>query len=113
MEPWPLTWKTRLSSPSPPVLLSWYMVYVGSCAQIPEVNLMCHFFNTIHLAFLYLFFETVFNYCLPGKPVSPGDPHFCLASAGVTGMQLSAWLFLSWVLETKLTHCSGRTHFLS
>lgn len=25
MAPWPLTWKTRLSSPPPPVLLFWYM----------------------------------------------------------------------------------------
>lgn len=65
MDPWPLTWKTRLlpsssfPSSSLPTLLCWSM---WAHAWGPEVTLRCHFPGAFHLALVSLFLETIFNY---------------------------------------------------
>lgn len=74
----------------------------------PVAKLRCHISGAIHLVLLYLFPETVSDYCLSGRLGQQaselwGVRCLCPGSPVVTGVWHCAWLFLPWGLEIKVT----------
>lgn len=76
-------WKTTLSSPSSSLL-----VYVNECVWSPVVSLRWHFLDAIHLAFIRLFFQTVFTVRQAGQAASHWALKTPLSLPGNTGLQV-------------------------